>query len=152
MRKVTIVVGVLVFGFGVLATSLMTTRRVGAQNAGNGGEKTSLSPAVALGAPTRGVVFKTAAINFDGSLASCFGCTGSHHIATGAYEVDFDHNVQATNGWSRWVQVDTLQIFAINNKACSTADRFGNTSGVYVQCYDGSGTLADSSFFLFVAR
>jgi hypothetical protein len=115
----------------------------------NGGEP---SPKFLTGASTRGVVFKTAALNSDGSRFACFGCTNTIHLGPGEYEIDFDHNVQAVNGWSRWVQVDTLQTGSIDNRACSTADRAGNTFGVYVQCYNGSGTFIDTSFFLFVAR
>ena len=60
--------------------------------------------------PTRGVVFFTAAINSNGSVASCFDCNTAKtsRIAVGRYVVDFGQNVQAVNGWSRWVQPDTL--------------------------------------------
>lgn len=110
------------------------------------------APEVTLANATRGVVFRTAAINANGTVASCFGCTGSVHISTGQYQVTFNSNSQATNGWSRWVQVDTLTTGFINNITCTTADRAGNVSAVYVLCENGSGTVVDTSFFLFVAR
>ena len=118
---------------------------------GNGGGVHSL---VALTQANRGIPFFTAAINADGTLASCFSCVPSKvkHLATGEYQVGFSQTVTATNGWSRWVQVDTLTINSINNVTCSTADRDGLPSGVFVDCYDGTGANVDTSFFLFVAR
>jgi hypothetical protein len=114
----------------------------------------AVAQSLTLGYTTRGVVFKTAAINADASVANCFRCnkTNTLHLGTGLYQVGFDENVQATNGWSRWVQVDTLSTGSINNVSCSTADRAGLTTGVWVECYNGSGTNVDTSFFIFVAR
>jgi len=113
------------------------------------------SPQVTLGAATRGVVFDTAAINPGGSIAKCFGCVASTtmHITTGEYQVGFNTNVQANNGWSRWVQVDTLSTGSINNVSCTTADRAGVASAVWVACFNNAtGAPTDTSFFLFVAR
>jgi hypothetical protein len=110
--------------------------------------------------PTRGVVFFTAAINSDGTVASCFGCNTAHtqRIGTGEYQIDFGQNVQAINGWSRWVQPDTLTI-GTENVWCNTADRFGDVNAVWVNCQtsggpgsQGNSKPADASFFLFVAR
>lgn len=108
--------------------------------------------AVTLGTHTRGVVFFTAAINSNGSIASCFHCVSAKtfQIATGQYQVDFGQNVQATNGWSRWVQPDTLTI-GTENAYCDTADRAGDVNGVWINCQNASG-LVNTSFFLFVAR
>jgi hypothetical protein len=106
---------------------------------------------VTLAQATRGIVFSDAAINSNGTVAACFSCTTVTHLATGEYEVDFIHNVQANNGWSRWVQVDTLQTGTFSGVVCDTADRAGNVDGIYVQCQQGS-TLTDVSFFLFIAR
>jgi hypothetical protein len=110
--------------------------------------------AVTLGAATRGVVFQTAAINSDGSIASCFGCVGSHtmHLSTGDYQVGFSQgNITATHGWSRMVQVDTLTTGAISGVSCTTADRAGDVTAIFVQCTSG-GSNVDTSFFLFLAR
>src|SRR5438045_3097635 len=60
--------------------------------------------------PTRGVVFYTAAINSDGSIASCFECNpvSTQRLGVGIYQINFFVDVEAINGWSRWVQPDTL--------------------------------------------
>ncbi|HUM03830.1 MAG TPA: hypothetical protein VLT90_00115 [Terriglobales bacterium] len=134
----------------VLTFAILAAYHSGAQvgAAANGGVA---SPDVTLAAATRGVVFDTAAINADGSIAACFGCTGAIHLSTGTYEVDFGTNVQATNGWSRWVQPDTL---TTGSEAvfCDTADRAGNANGIFVNCQNAAGTFTDGAFFLFVAR
>jgi hypothetical protein len=104
---------------------------------------------------TRGVVFMTAAINANGSIASCFSCSTSNtkQIATGEYQVAFNTTVTANSGYSRWVQVDTLTTGSINNVSCTTADRSGSSTAVYVQCSNNTtGDAEDTSFFLFVAR
>ena len=112
------------------------------------------------GGIARGVVFKTAAINTDGSVAGCFRCDRTHtlHLNTGQYQVAFDELVTANQGWSRWVQVDTLSTGS-ENAWCTTADRVGDTNAIYVQCQHeggagsmGNSVLADTSFFIFVAR
>jgi hypothetical protein len=115
---------------------------------------------VKLAQPTRGVVFFTAAINTDGSIASCFGCNGlnTKRLGVGLYQVDFGQNVQALNGWSRWVQPDTLTT-GTENAYCNTADRAGDANAVWVNCQTagGPGSMGnskpvDTSFFMFVAR
>jgi hypothetical protein len=104
-----------------------------------------------------GVVFGTAAINPDGTIASCSFCVSgtTEHLSTGRYQVGFSFaSVAANNGWSRSVQVDG---FGYSNLVaplvtCSTADRSGVATAVYVQCYNGTGTLTDTSFMLSVTR
>ena len=75
-------------------------------------------------------------------------------IALSTCQVIFDEpNVQAANGWSRWLQVDTLGRNFWINRSCTTADRAGHVNGVWVSCFDNqTGAPADTSFFLFVAR
>ena len=111
---------------------------------------------VTLEAATRGMVRATAAINSNGTVASCFGCNRSStgRVGTGEYQVIFNEpNVQAANGWSRWLQVDTLGKNFWINRSCTTADRTGHVNGVWVSCFDNqTGAPADTSFFLFVAR
>jgi len=137
----------------VVADSLAVTRHVAAQNT-NGPDVTHAArAAVVLANPTRGIPFKTAAINSNGTVASCFRCVSATHLAQGEYQVTFDENVQATNGFSRWLQVDTLSTGSISNVSCTTADRAGNVNAVFVICTLGSsGAITDTSFFLFVAR
>jgi hypothetical protein len=127
-------------------------------NAPSGHVRTNIAPGSAQ--PTRGVVFFTAAINSDGTVASCFGCNTAHtqKLGTGEYQIDFGQNVQAINGWSRWVQPDTLTI-GTENVWCNTADRSGDNNAVWVNCQtsggpgsQGNSKPADASFFLFVAR
>ena len=112
------------------------------------------------------VVFFTATINSNGTVAGCFGCIAAKttRLAAGRYVVEFGQNVQAINGWSRWVQPDTLQTgfvgLATNPGAwCNTADRVGDSSAVYINCQhsggpgsQGDAAFFDTSFFLFVAR
>jgi len=105
---------------------------------------------IALGQPSRGVVFKTAAINSDGSVATCFQCVSATRLALGQYQVVFNTNAQATNGWSRWVQPDTLST-GTTNAYCTTADRAGVPNGVWIECRNAAG-LTDTSFYLFFAR
>ena len=138
---------------GALAALLMATCSAAAQ-APNGADLTHAArPLISLPFATRGVVFKTAALNPDGTLASCFACVSSIHLGTGLYQVTFNTNVQAINGWSRWLQVDTLTTGSIANVSCTTADRAGNVDAVFVECTHGNtGALTDTSFFLFVAR
>src|SRR5262245_35031605 len=110
--------------------------------------------------PTRGVVFSTAAINKDGTVASCFDCNpaGTTRLGVGIYQVEFKHNAQAINGWSRWVQADTLTTGS-ENAWCNTADRAGDVKAIFVNCQttggpgsQGNSKFVDVSFFLFVAR
>lgn len=113
------------------------------------------APAVSLSAPTRGVVFETAAINSDGSIATCFGCVAGTtlRLSPGTYQVGFNFpNITANGGFSRWVQVDTLQTGSIAGVSCTTADRAGVKSAIFVLCQNHAGTNTDTSFFLFLAR
>jgi len=98
------------------------------------------------------VVFKTASINSDGTRAQSFRAVASIHLGTGTYQVTFDENVQALNGFSRWVQVDTLTTGSISGVSCTTADRAGNVRAVFILCTNAAGANVDTSFFLFVAR
>ncbi len=110
--------------------------------------------------PTRGNVRFTAAINSNGTVFSCFGCNRANtkRLGVGQYQVDFGTNVQARNGWSRWLQADTLT-FGTENAYCNTADRAGDVNAVWVNCQtaggpgsQGNSKPVDASFFLFVAR
>jgi len=111
------------------------------------------SPNVLFGQATRGVVFYTAAINGDGSVASCFNCNKAltFRVSPGVYQVDFGKNVQAINGFSRWVQPDTFRTVP-GFSFCDTGYAAGDVNAVSVNCLDASGTPIDTTFFLFVAR
>jgi hypothetical protein len=149
MKRYIWVVPVVALAAVVLFTA---SRRFSAGSRSINGDVT---PEVTLGQATRGVVFATAAINSNGSVANCFTCNRGNTglLGTGAYQVAFNQNVQANNGWSRWLQVDTLTTGSISNVSCTTADRAGTPSAVFVLCSDNmTGNPVNTSFFLFVAR
>jgi hypothetical protein len=105
---------------------------------------------------TNGSVKCTADINSDGSVLSCKHCdpAKTFHLVTGEYQVGFKkpcQNILAVNGWSRWVQPDTLST-GEEQAFCTTADRLGDSNAVWVECWDSTGNNVDASFFLFVAR
>lgn len=138
-----------------VAAGFITDRDAQASPSGQNGASSITEAAVTLGQQTRGVVFATAAINSDGTVAQCFNCNRATttHLGTGIYQVAFNNiNPTANNGFSRWVQVDTLSTGSITNVSCSTADRAGVPTAVWVECYNGAGVATDTSFFLFVAR
>jgi hypothetical protein len=145
--------------FALLAVVLRAQIYTAAQRLND--DPRALSPAVVLlGDENHGVVFKTAAINSDASVANCFRCVKANtvHLGTGFYQVAFDENVQATNGWSRWVQPDTLAA-GEENAWCNTADRSGDPNAIFVNCQheggpgsQGNSVPVDTSFFIFVAR
>jgi hypothetical protein len=117
----------------------------------NGGQ---LDSQVILNNATRGVVFYTAAINSNGTVAQCFLCNRStsetRRLSVGTYEVAFTVNVTANAGFSRWVQPDTLTT-GTTAAFCNTADRAGDVRSVFVNCLNASGPV-DTAFFLFIAR
>jgi hypothetical protein len=122
---------------------------------GPGGEAGS---EVLLTTPTRGQVLCTAAINLDGSVAQCFNCskdpTKTLRLGPGVYQVTFQgicDRAEADKGWSRWVQMDTLTT-GTSEGSCTTADRAGVPTAVWVDCRDSAGAPADRSFFLFLAK
>jgi hypothetical protein len=101
----------------------------------------------------------TAAINSTGTVAGGASVNKStaqtRRVGTGLYEVDFlapCSNVTAKAGFARYVQVDTLQIGTAAPVICTTADRVGDTSSVWVACYDVGGVARNTSFFLTVTR
>ncbi len=105
-----------------------------------------------------GAVLCTAAVNSTGTLAGKFGAKSVTHLGTGLYQVEFaggacGANVQAVKGHMRWLQVDTLTTGSITGGVrCTTADRVGVVSAIFVECEDAGGTAVDTSFFLFIAR
>jgi hypothetical protein len=149
MKRYIWVVPVVALAAVVLFTA---SRRFAAGSRSINGDAT---PEVILSSATRGVVFATAAINTNGTVANCFTCNrvNTFRLGQGLYQVGFNTNVQANNGWSRWLQVDTLTTGSIPNVSCTTADRSGLPTGIFVECSDNAtGNRADTSFFLFVAR
>jgi hypothetical protein len=155
-RRIATLANVAVLCSGIALSSAALAQS--AQNTVSGVTPRNLAPLSAE--PTRGVVFFTAAINSDGSVASCFDCNtaNTQRLGVGVYQVDFGQDVEAINGWSRWVQADTLTT-GTENAWCNTADRAGDPNAVWINCQapggpgsQGNSKPVDVSFFLFVAR
>lgn len=113
-------------------------------------------PSITTPKATNGSVKCTASINSDGSVLACKHCNPADtmRVAAGQYQVGFKkpcQNILAVNGWSRWVQPDTLTTGS-ELAFCTSADRLSDSNAVFVKCFDETGTPVDASFFLFVAR
>jgi hypothetical protein len=116
-------------------------------------------------APNHGHVLCSAAINSDGSIATALAGSYIDHtktfrLTTGQYQVGFNGpcgNVQAVNGWFHIVQVDRLTAGFPAPAVCTTADRAGVPSAVFVRCFCASPSppfvgACDTSFELSVSR
>ena len=103
----------------------------------------------------RGNILCTAAVNSDGTKAGGTTVQSTSRVGVGTYNVVFKApctSITAARGWARWVQPDTLQIGTLPAISCTTADLSVNPNGVWINCYDGAGSPADTSLFLFMAR
>ena len=163
-RVFAISASVALLGLGIVFSGAAVAQNAEEHNIRAGVRPFDITPGSAQ--PTRGVVFFTAAINSNGSVAGCFGCNTAKtiRVALGRYIVDFGQNVQAINGWSRWVQPDTLQTGIVGTPTnpgawCTTADSAADSNAVWVNCQhsggpgsQGQSAFFDTSFFLFVAR
>src|SRR5262245_54993666 len=160
MKRIVAVSGLAILCLGVAYSDAARAQTSEQLNIREGARLRDIAPGTVQ--PTRGVVFFTAAINSNGSVAGCFGCntTNTRKVAVGRYIVSFGQNVQAINGWSRWVQPDTLEfgiVGSVTNPGawCTTADSVADSNAVWVNCQHsggpGSGGQAeffDTSFFL----
>jgi hypothetical protein len=114
-----------------------------------------------------GHVVCAAAINATGTVAggtnvvTVGGATGTTRVGVGAYQVAFNDvcgkgpvaaGIMIKGGWFRFVQPDTLTIGNLPMRSCTTADRVGVPTAVFVQCYDANGAPADTSFTIAVMR
>jgi hypothetical protein len=136
----------------VVCASFAVSRHVGLAK-GQAGEAVAQNgeagPQVSFSVSPGGL--KTAAINSNGTVAGCYGCTSASQISTGQYQVTFPSNVQAINGTTRWVQVDNLTVGTIDNESCTTADRVGNADAIFVACFNNAtGAFVNTNFILFV--
>jgi predicted lipoprotein with Yx(FWY)xxD motif len=140
----------------VLAKMLIASCAFGASTGAfaGGGNGTRPPDAPATLAGSHGNVWYTAAVDSTGVIAGCNGCNKAttSQLATGEYQIGFVGNVTAAAGYSRWVQVDTLTIGSASPVICTTADRSGVVTAVWVACFDLTGTPVNASFFLYVAR
>lgn len=83
----------------------------------------------------------------DGSFVRGRHTTGSTHLTTGAYEVDFTRDVSACAFVASVAQPSD----GIAPQGTATvAGRAGNVNGVFVQTFNLAGTQADSPFHLIV--
>lgn len=142
-----------------LAVCVTSARTFAGQDDGDEGVITaspsSVTPLASGPKATKGSVKCTAAVNSDGSVLSCNHCNAAdtQRTSTGHYQVGFKKpctNILAANGWSRWVQPDTLE-GGSEIAFCTTADREGDANAVFVLCENASGAV-NASFFLFVAK
>lgn len=120
----------------------------------NGGASYPLDAPTALSVNIADVLC-TAAINSTGSKAGGETVVSSTRLGLGTYEVKFGKpctSITAKNGWARMVHADTLRDGTLGSTNCITADRAGQPNAVWVQCYNATGALADTSFYLFVLR
>jgi hypothetical protein len=114
--------------------------------------------AVGGAAPNQSAPLCTVAVNSTGTIAGGTAYAASSALlGTGIYEVIFKGpcggNITAARGWARFVQADTLSTGSLaGGVSCTTADRAGNTAGVFIQCANASGALTNTSFFLMVTR
>lgn len=150
-----VVTGAILGVAGVLIAAMLAPAAFAQSASANNG--VAAAPSVST-APkfTNGSVKCTADINIDGTVLSCKHCdlVDTFRIGTGEYQVAFKkpcQNILAVNGWSRWVQPDTLST-GEEQAFCTTADRLGDSNAVWVECWDLTGNNVDASFFLFVAR
>jgi len=123
----------------------------------NGGEGMD-APVGSLG-NGGGAALCTAAINSDGTVAGGRyvnkNAAETRRLGPGNYEVDFFapcNNITAARGYMRYVQVDTLQVSTTPAVFCTTADRAGDPSSIWLLCYDFNGVPTDVSFFLVITR
>lgn len=142
----------------VLATCLFCTIAM-AQDIDNGGRGVLKSVSVGSLLPNSGHGICTAAINSNGTIAGGNlvneDTAETKRIGVGMYEVDFlspCNDVRAQQGFMRFIQVDTLSGGSIGHITCTTADRYGDPSSVWVNCTNEDGDNADTSFFLMVTR
>jgi hypothetical protein len=99
----------------------------------------------------------TAAINADGSVFSGEYVSAPHtmHLGTGTYQVGFGApcgDVRIAGGWFRVVQPDTLTWGTLPSETCTVADRAGDPTAIWIQCFNSTGALVDTSFTLSVSR
>lgn len=149
---------ILLLGSAVLGGAALAAPAPAVVNGPPGG-----GPAMMMAAPAgsassnHGHFVCTAAIRSNGTVFSGdYVNTGqTTHLATGQYQVGFNApcpDVRIALGWFRVVQPDTLTIGTLPAVTCVTADRYGVSSAVWVECYGQNGQPMDVSFTLSVSR
>jgi hypothetical protein len=146
----------------LLSVALCVAVVPGAALAGDNNNNGGPAPNAPVGslALNAGRILCTAAINSNGTIAttlvgSFINPATTSRVGLGQYQVGFKgpcSNVQAINGWFRIVQRDTLGTGLLGAGSCAVADRAGNPAGIFVNCFNGTGGAADTSFTLSVSR
>lgn len=151
----------------LLALSLCLALVPGAASAvdNNDGGAVRGSATVGSLAPNQGHFICTAAINATGTIASrlagsyvssaVLSSGGTGRISIGTYQVGFVapcNNVQIAKGWMRVVQSDTLGTGSQPPGYCTVADRSTFVNALFIQCFNPTGILTDTSFTVSVSR
>jgi hypothetical protein len=122
------------------------------------GMKAGAMPPPARGAENNhGHFVCTAAINAGGGVFSgeYVNAAQTSNLSPGTYQVAFKapcSDVRIAGGWFRIAQPDTLTWGTMPTRTCTIADRANNVSAIWVQCFDGTGRLTNTSFTLHVSR
>ncbi len=107
----------------------------------------TLVPATGAGLPPTAQTF-FAVVNSNGTLVRGFGVLSSTRLATGQYQVVFNHDITGsayvgTTGFTGSVGVAPAGQIAV-------VGRFGLPNGVFVETFNGTGAAADRAFHLAV--
>jgi len=112
--------------------------------------------------PNSGHAVCTAAIGADGEVVGGNNVSRllapqalTQRLAQGNYQVSFDapcQDVRSSQGWMRFVQVDTLTVGNWPSVTCTVADRLNMPSAVFVACFNSYGQFTDAPFTLMVTR
>ena len=126
-------------------------------NGPSGGVTTFALQRGAPNASNHGHFVCTAAIRPDGSVFSgeYVNVAKTIKLSTGTYQVAFSNpcpDVRIAGGWFRIAQPDTLTIGTLPAQTCIVADRYMETSAIWVQCFNAAGALVNTSFTLHVSR
>jgi hypothetical protein len=121
------------------------------------GARMMAAPMSTTGTSNHGHFVCTAAINANGTVFSGEYVNASQtlHLGTGTYQVGFNTpcaDVRIAGGWFRIAQPDTLTYGTLPSETCTVADRYGVPSAIWIQCYNSTGALVDTSFTLHVSR
>ena len=144
-----------------LALSLCAALAPGIALADDNNTGGTLAPAAATGpsriADNHGHFVCTAAIRANGTVFSgeYVKVAQTLRLSAGTYQVAFTDPcpvVTIASGWFRIAQPDTLTTGTLPARSCTTADRGGVPSAVWVRCFNASGAPTDTPFTLHVSR
>jgi len=105
-----------------------------------------LIPATFAGMPPTAQTF-FAVVNANGTLARGFQAVSAQRLATGAYQVIFNHNV---TGSAYVATIGTAAAAGPPSGEISVSPRSGALNGVFIAVRDSAGNSADRPFHLAV--